>query len=148
MVAGRALTKIVRREVMKEHVHRRVLVVATEALRETLGRDVLATVKPKLEAVLALDPGDVVGRLVEVLNGELGSVAVDAKGEAVLIGVERQEGELVQAGVGEVSGHFGVAVAVEPKAKLVGQIRREEVVLGESKQVPLEGLLRIKRRQE
>ena len=64
---------------MQELIGERPLVVAAGPLRETLGRDVLASVKANLERVVCQTSGDVVSHLVEVLDGELRRVAVCAK---------------------------------------------------------------------
>ncbi len=61
---------------MEELVQFGLFIVAASALREALRGDVFATVKAEFQAVLALDLADVVGHLIEVLDGELGCIGV------------------------------------------------------------------------
>ena len=68
------------------------LVVAAHALRETLRRNVTSGRQIEFQAVLALHPADVFGKLVQVLNGRLRSIPTRSDlQEAGIVHIERGE---------------------------------------------------------
>ena len=82
-------------------VQRRIFVVAANPLRKALRRDRLASVKPELQCVVALYPGDVVHHLIEVLYRRLWRIRIRPHLDEPKI-VEGQVREAVQAWEAEV----------------------------------------------
>ena len=110
------------------------LVVAAYALRKGLGSDVLATVKAKLPAVLAMDVADVIRQLVEVLDGRLRRVGIGAEIQSTLI-VKDEVWEGIETRVGEASGGCDVVVAVKAYADLIDEVGCEVVIFAEGDEV-------------
>jgi hypothetical protein len=116
------------------------VIVAAHALREGLRRNILAAVKPDLEAVRLVRVNDVVRDLVQVLDRRLRSIGVRAIVELVLV-VDGNVREHSQTGVGIRPGWVRSLVAVVPETSFVGQVRRKGVVFAQRDQVVLVGQL-------
>jgi hypothetical protein len=89
--------------------------------------------------VLALDVADIVRHLIEILDGELGSIAVRSDGDEALV-VELEVGKDIEPGEAEVAGGEVVGEAVEADPELISQIRAEGVVFREREKVVAVGL--------
>src|SRR5438270_7771795 len=87
----------------------------------------------ELQGVRSFSPGYVVDQRIQVLNGELRSVAVRTN---VQIHVEQCNiGEAIQTGISEVSGWRSVRIPVETNANFVAHIGIEGVVFARSEEV-------------
>src|SRR5208282_346935 len=90
-----SLSEIVGSKVFQVNLRGVVLVVSALALGELLRRNIPAIFRSELQVVLTLHDAEIVDELVEVLDGELGSIAVRADIQAGAEIVESNVGELV-----------------------------------------------------
>ena len=95
--------------------------------------------------MLALDPGDVVGDLVQVLDGGLRCVAIGADLRVQIENIE--VGERIQAGELLVADSNDLGVAIEAQANLIGERGREVVELRQGSEVVGHRQRNIKRGQ-
>jgi len=144
--ARAAFPKIVWSYVLKIELRIVVLIVASLALCETLGRDVPAIFASDFERVSALGPSQVVSDLIEVLNCELGPIAIRPNLKSIEV-VKLQVGEVVQPRKAELSRVYDLREPVKANAELIQQRRRERVVLTQSKYVETVRFDSVKRRQ-
>src|SRR6202035_5714871 len=99
-----ALPEKVWGKVFQVNLRRVVLIVAALALGELLGRNIPAVFSSELQVVLTLYHADIVDELVEVLDGELRSIAIRPNVQTRAEVVESNVRELVQPGILEVAG--------------------------------------------
>src|SRR5262249_2249493 len=123
-----------------------VLIVASLALGEALGRDVPAVFAADFEGVRALGPSQIVRDLIEILNCELGGIRVRPNLKSAEI-EKLQVGEVIQPREAVVSRRYVIRIPIKTKPKFIQQRGRECVVLTQGKHVETVGFSEIKRRQ-
>src|ERR1039458_568110 len=130
-VAGGPFTEAGGGDILKIFGKVVVLIVAAHALCKTLRGDELATIKAKLEAVLAPDVAHVVSELIQVLNRRLRCVGIGTHLDIAHV-ANLQVGEGVEPLEGEVADWVILIEAIEADADLVDEVGREVVELAQS----------------